>query len=75
MTLKHDSPHNTHTVCRKSCYASASEQLPTQNILATILDTSEENDAFEFHRLYANSSSYKEEGDIWDGENDIYLSH
>lgn len=55
ITLKHDSPHNIHTVCRRSCYTSPSEQLPTQNILAT----SEETNTFEFHRLSANSSSWR----------------
>lgn len=55
VTLKHDSAHNIHTVCRRSCYTSQSELLPTQNILAT----SEETNTFEFHRLSANSSSWK----------------
>ena len=55
ITLKNDSPHNIHTVCRRSCYTSASKQLPTQNILAT----SEETNAFEFHRLSANNSSWR----------------
>lgn len=70
ITLKHDSPHKIHTVCRRSCYTSASEQLQHTKLLPPWKCLLPLNFT---HCL--QTTELEQEGAVWDGKSDIYLFH